>query len=307
MTALRQKPILFLSKVSLILFSLFLSLAVLEILLRVCGFGYKIFNPLPKASGADYRILCVGESTTTGTGAADESTGNYPKQLEALLLSAFPDKKIQCFFDRTIGWNSSEILLKFPVYIKKYNPNMIILMVGVNNWWNMERSNILLFSKNNRVSDISFRVMMFLDNFRVWKLIKWIRFSLGNYKPRWGYWTPESEKINEAIKRDGNEVMMLFNKLAMHDIVEMVKIAQANSIKVIIADYPMGAYGGLGSIQKSIALKYKIPFVDNETVFKNLKEVDKYLWKDGWHPNEKGYAIVAKNFYDCIVDHRLIN
>ncbi|HQP91896.1 MAG TPA: SGNH/GDSL hydrolase family protein [Candidatus Omnitrophota bacterium] len=302
----RLKGAVFFQKSGLLFFSVFATLVFLELILRFAGFGYKILKPLPKDPKSGYRIFCVGESTTAGTGAIDPDLNGYPKQLESLLSRSFPSKKFTCFFDRTIGWNSSEILLKFPLYIKKYNPDLVIIMVGVNNWWNMERSNIMLFGSSTFLSDMSLRFLIFLDHFRVWKLIKWIRFSLGAYRSRWGYWTPEAEKIDDAIKRDGTEKMMLFNKLAEHDLKEMAKICKANGIKAIFASYPMGAWGRLDLIQKNIASEFKIPFVDNEAYFSTLDNVENYLWKDRWHPNKEGYSLVARNFYDCIIKNGLI-
>jgi hypothetical protein len=174
-------------KVFCVFFGLFLALAGLELFLRFLGFGYNLIHRPPADNGAEYRIYCVGESTTWGIGASDPVSKGYPRQLEKMLNEKYEGMKIQCFFDQTIGQNTSEILLKLPQHILKYRPQLIIFMVGANNWWNMDKSNVLLFSKT-RSSQAFLKILIFLDEFRVWKLFKnvvftrerWNHFSSGN-------------------------------------------------------------------------------------------------------------------------------
>jgi lysophospholipase L1-like esterase len=50
-----------------------------------------------------------------------------------------------------------------------------------------------------------------------------------------------------------------------------------------------------------------LPFVDNYVFFKNLPHLEDYLWvKDRWHPNAKGYKLLAENIYNCILEDNLI-
>ena len=292
-------------KVFLILFGMAVCLVFVEVILRLSGFGYKLIYTLPAKSKSDYTIFCVGESTTVGVGARNMAKENYPRQLEEMLNSQFPNKPMQCFFDVTIGANTSEILMKFQRYIQAYRPHLIILMVGANNWWNLDKSNILLFNKNRYIPDVTLKALIFLDKFRLYKLIKWVRLSLGLYKERWdcyGGWNNEAEEINRIY---GREIWEVFDALAEHDISEMVKICKANGIKVIICSYPMTG-GNQYFIQKRIATKFKVLFVDNYALFKNLPNLNDYISEDGWHPNEKGYTLVAENIYNCIMENRLI-
>jgi lysophospholipase L1-like esterase len=298
------------TKVIFVFLGFFLALAALELTLRFLGFGYYLVNRPGGAGAADYRIFCVGESTTWGIGAKDQRTQNYPKQLEGMLQQRYPEKKIRCFFDRTIGQNTSEILMKFPDYLMTYHPDLVILMVGVNNWWNMDRGNFLLFTRNSRIARLTLKTLAFLDRFRVWKLLKWIRFSLGGYGQRWNYWFPpgESEKalMRNMLDYYGLQIQGVFNALAATDIAEMVKICQANNIRVVLSSYPFSDEG-LYLIHCGLAKKFSLPFVDNRASFKKLDNREEYLWKDGWHPNEKGYTLVAKNIYSCIVDNKFID
>lgn len=296
-------------KIVCILFGVLLVLVALEVFLRLLGFGYNLAYKAPVNAGADYRIYCVGESTTWGLGASDPIQKGYPHQLEELLNEKYKGMKIQCFFDQTIGQNTSEMLAKLPRRIEKYRPQLVIFMVGTNNWWNMDRSNILLFSKYARVSRRAFEVMIFLDQFRVWKLFKKIAFSLGFFEERWNHMFPRGTtktQLSEKIKSETNG-RNVFYRLAEHDIEEMVKICRANRIRTVMCTYPMEPGAELRLIQKAIAKKFKMPLVDNFEVFQKLNDPQAYLWpEDHWHPNDAGYAIVAKNIYNCIVKNGFI-
>lgn len=246
-----------------ILFSIGLALFFVELALRLLGFGYNIIYRQPEIVKADYKIFCIGESTTWGIGAENPLKENYPKQLEDMLNNHFADRRIRCFFDQTIGQNTSEILLKLPKYIQKYQPHLIIFMVGVNNWWNLDKSNILLFNKNSRISNSTLKTLIFLDKFRLWKLFKWISLSLGFYRQRWDYWFPEEETVGSLVREIERGHFQIFGELAYHDTSEMIKICNENSIKVIICSYPIDKR----NFQERIAEETSLPFVDNYVFF----------------------------------------
>jgi lysophospholipase L1-like esterase len=280
---------------------------ILEIVLRLLGFGYSTMHKVPLYfKEADRRIFCLGESTTWGIGAADPETENYPKQLENLFNQAFPDEKTKCFFDMTIGQNTSEILLKLPTYIEKYQPDIVVMMVGINNWWNLDKSNILLFNDRGTIFNNTLRFLIFMDRFRVWKLIKWIRLSLHMYKERWDFFFPSdmppAELYGELLNRYGQEIHGMLDKLAEHDITEMMKICTANNINVILCTYPRNPRpsGHLHWVIRQIARKHGLTLVDNDLLFAKLPNMFEYLSPDGLHPNSKGYAFVAKNVFEGI-------
>lgn len=295
------------ARILYVFFGLFSALVALELVLRVLGFGYNLAYKLPFDIKADYRIFCVGESTTWGVGASDPIQKGYPRQLEILLNNQFRGMKIRCFFEQAIGQNTSEILLKFPRYIEKYRPQLVIFMVGTNNWWNMDRSNILLFNQN-RISPTALRGLIFLDQFRVWKLFKHLGYSFGLVEGRWDFWYPRGEAAQDELqKQDKKNGRQIFAELANADIGEMIKICKANQIKMIMCNYPMRSDPYLEHVQMSLAGKYQIPFVDNFKVFQMLKDQKNYLsHEDYWHPNDQGYAVVAENIYKCILENKWI-
>ncbi|MDP8253904.1 MAG: SGNH/GDSL hydrolase family protein [Candidatus Kaelpia aquatica] len=290
-------------RTSLITLGAITTLILLELTLRVIGFSYKVTNPIPSKISSDYTIFCIGESTTWGIGADNPRLNGYPAQLMALLNNYYKDTSIRCYYDMGIGQNSSEVLLKLPDYIKKYSPQCVIIMAGVNNWWNLDRST-LVFSKNEKISKIALKIHPYLKKLRIWKLFQLTKLSLGLYREHWnegyngkpGFW-------DEPEYRDRRDTIAY--TYAKHDTIEMIKICRKNNIDVIVCSY-LAEPDSLRKLQKQIAQEEMIPFVDNNLVFKNLKDQDQYLSSDNWHPNQKGYAIIAENIFHCIVNNKFI-
>jgi len=317
-------------KIRFVPLSLFITLLLTELVLIFFGFGYEVRyshylkHDLKKDNGSEVKIFCLGESTTWGVGCYSDSLSfnlrgnlknNYPNQLKRLLEKKFPQKSFSVFFDVTIGQNSSEILRKFPKYIEKYSPDLVIAMVGTNNLWNLKESNIFLLNKDPAVSLVAFRILSFLDHFKTWKLFKLLIFRLviKDKWDSWDYYFPADVNKKEEYERKLNyfnkraaSYSGFFDQLLLHDLSEIVKIAKANNIKIIISGYPLGA---LREIHMEVANKFKIPFVNNYYLdFKKLEEsnqLSNYLISDNWHPNAKGYGIMADNIFGTIVKERI--
>lgn len=296
------------SKIICIVLRLSLGLILAEIFLRLMGIGYCLVYRIPVDTPSDYKIFCVGESTTVGVGATDPTLKGYPHQLEEMLNEEFPQKGIRCFFDQTIGQNTSEVLEKLPAYIKKYKPRLMIIMAGINNWWNLDKSNILLFNKNKFISKFTLKALIFLDQFKVWKLFKYTAYSLGLKKECRDCLAPSKMDLEEtsiAIKNKHN--FSIFAEIAENDIIEMIKICEDNHIRLIICSYPLSDED-LYYVHKSIARRFKLPFADNFEIFNKLPDKEKFFNNkiQAAHPNDKGYRLLAENIFNCILENKLI-
>ncbi len=109
---------------------LFLLLATLEVGLRVGGF---IMLPLQEKHGnlqsikqnGEYRIMCLGESTTQG---------EYPSYLEEILNMSNLGVKISVLDKGLAGTNTLAMRLQLEANLDKYQPDMVITMMGGNDW-----------------------------------------------------------------------------------------------------------------------------------------------------------------------------
>lgn len=102
------------------------------------------------------------------------------------------------------------------------------------------------------------------------------------------------------------------------DIREMVKIARARKIKVLIQGYPIpsnrmpgGVYNEtflenikrINEIHYNVAKEEKVPFVDNADLFIFQQQA---VAKDFKHPNAEGYEIIAQRIYERILEENLL-
>ena len=140
-----------------------------EISLRLGGWIYihwRMDKPPAPLAGAT-RILCEGDSFTFGIGAPKGFS--YPEQLQRMFDDRLPGGVIVINAGRP-GQNSSMILKELPAHIRRYQPNIVIMMAGANDNSNFDESNYYLFMDGwpARLS----RVDAELSHLRVYKLFR---------------------------------------------------------------------------------------------------------------------------------------
>jgi lysophospholipase L1-like esterase len=164
----------------LVLLGLAFVFLLLEVGLRIAGFiydSYKIKNKSGIQVGNNsFRILCIGDSYTFGHGAP--AGFSYPEQLEKMLNKDNPLREFIVYNRGICGANSSKVLKEMPENLQKYDPEAIIVMVGMNNVWNLEESNYFLFKKGPGV--YLYRTDAFLSRLRSYKLLKILVRNLKN-------------------------------------------------------------------------------------------------------------------------------
>jgi len=148
----------------LILLGIFLSLVLVEGALRLSGFIYQFnqqrHNRIKYELDSDYKIICIGESTT----ALGGSIHSYPAQLEQVLNDKQNKLKFTVINKGICGTNSSYLVASVGEIIDEYKPDMVISMMGINDICDpITRENVSLSLKNG-----------FLNNMRIYKLIKLI-------------------------------------------------------------------------------------------------------------------------------------
>ena len=95
-------------KIALILFGFFLSIVILEIGLRLTVGIYLCLRELKnreRSGNNEYRILCLGESTTLEGGR-----DSYPAQLERILNQRMPDMRFHLINRGLPGTDTTAIL-----------------------------------------------------------------------------------------------------------------------------------------------------------------------------------------------------
>lgn len=121
-------------KTGLILFGITTFVVFLELALRLTGFLSLSWQEWKNTQSLEnkhtYRILCLGDSMTALGG--DYS---YPRLLENILNQKTSQKQFSVINKGIPGNKSSSIVARLTQNLDRYNPDMVIVMMGANDEW----------------------------------------------------------------------------------------------------------------------------------------------------------------------------
>jgi tetratricopeptide (TPR) repeat protein len=147
----------FRTKITLIIFGLFLCLVLIETGLRLGGFLFlsarEYRNMQSIKEKGTYRIICLGESTTTG---------QYPRFLEEALNQGDAGVRFSVIDKGISGIRTSAILSQVEYHLDNYNPDMVVTMMGIN-----DNARHIPFEK-----DTTSKVILLMRSLKVYKLIR---------------------------------------------------------------------------------------------------------------------------------------
>lgn len=119
------------ARIAAVLLGLCLALLLLEIGLRVAGLAFLYLqerrNRASLGEKGDFRIMCLGESTTALGGE-----NSYPRQLEELLNKAGTGRKISVINKGVPSVQTSYILEHLEANVRSCAPHMVAAMMGIN-------------------------------------------------------------------------------------------------------------------------------------------------------------------------------
>ncbi|MFP4473521.1 MAG: SGNH/GDSL hydrolase family protein [Candidatus Omnitrophota bacterium] len=108
-------------------FVIVIGLVLIEAGLRFYGWALLRQRDRARLPQDAYTLICLGESTTMLGGEQA-----YPQQLENILREKYPAKKIRVLNKGLAGQNSDRILAELPALLEKYRPDMLVVMMGIN-------------------------------------------------------------------------------------------------------------------------------------------------------------------------------
>ncbi|RKX96112.1 MAG: hypothetical protein DRP84_02145 [Spirochaetes bacterium] len=157
-----MKKAAFKQKAGLIIFGVVVFFILLEITLRIGGFVVtqikekEFVGEKLTSQKSDYRILCLGDSMTA------RGYSKWPLYLQEILNKSNTEVKFTVIEKAKSGNNSAVILSDLENYLDIYEPDMVIAMMGIN-----DKGDTVKYK-----DDIFIKMVLFLQNFRVYKLIK---------------------------------------------------------------------------------------------------------------------------------------
>ncbi|MBU1124708.1 MAG: tetratricopeptide repeat protein [Candidatus Omnitrophica bacterium] len=181
-------------KIAFLIFGMVLFMVGTELLLRAGGWVYygwwqkgaqslqednritaedQLLSDRSGDIGAARRVLCVGDSFTFGFGAPFGNS--YPAQLQA--LCKVNAKDLYVIYNCGIpGCSSAELLRRFSGYLKKYNPDIVFLLVGSNDISNPGFSEIVSAGQGRQTCFSSFSNLIF--RLRIYKVFRFVQESI---------------------------------------------------------------------------------------------------------------------------------
>lgn len=133
-------------------------------------YAYRIKSKVTQLKDKDtIRILCLGDSYTFGMGA--HRGYSYPEQLQRLLDKYISGKKFTVYNSGFPGNTSSRLLNRLEEDLQKYEPSILVILIGVNDRFCIEETNYILF-KNDGFKNSTYRLDYYLSRLRVYKLFK---------------------------------------------------------------------------------------------------------------------------------------
>ena len=250
----------------------------------------------------ELRILCLGESTTYGSGAINGY--DYPALLQNVLNSdkTKSDKTIKVFNVGLPGTSSSEIIRHFTYQVKKFKPHIIITLFGSNDFGQyLDGVNSLLPVNSSFI--ISFQKVLFKI-----KIYQFIKLMLDYFSGQ--FFVSENREGEFYLNPVGLAAKMPDSKVRYELIVPQLEF----NYSLLRSIYPKGKYlltnylfeekcKNANSAIRLIAQKLNYYFCE-QTEEKSSKYNISLTSQDGWHPNSKGYEIMANNLYNCLMQKR---
>ena len=289
-----------------------------ELGLRVAGYWYlRDFYARNKPfEDGDIVIVCLGESSTAGLWVPWEES--YPRRLQEALREAYRTEKIRVVVPPHVGQNTSQMANRISDYLDLYRPALVIVMAGINNEWALAESHIGEFLPAGEFEALKARTLIAFNNVRLYKVLRYAYLRV--FADKDAAWVSSEKKDLMGhpeyvqypprgwISEIGNKYPRAFLQLWQRDVGEIVSAVKARGTQVLLMTYHLNGYLPVqGFID--LARRESVPLVRNDLSFTGFTEqgvLDGYILHDHWHPSSKGYAIIASNAFEVILEQDLL-
>jgi lysophospholipase L1-like esterase len=288
-------------------------LIVAELGLRLAGWAYlnRYYSGLSDSKPNHIHILCLGESSTLGLWVRREDT--YPMQLQERLRRYYHNDEIHVIVAPHVGQNSSQMANRIDDYVAQYRPRLVIAMAGVNNEWSLSESHLGRFLPGTQ---LELRSLIALDGLRLFRVARYLylRVTTGHTAnqeysilghPSLASWPPPRWRHDFALRHPS-----AFAQMWQYDMRLMIEGARKGGAEFLVMTYHLPPEFLNSADYTELAAHEHVRLVRNDLSFLPLITVgtiDQYVFGDDhWHPNRRGYSIIAENAFEAIVSNNLL-
>jgi len=281
------------------------------------------------------RIVMMGDSNTYGLYLKEEDA--YPAVFENNWNKKYPDRPVEIINLGFPGTNSSRVLKSFPDVIKAFSPDVITVMVGVNDFWTAP---VNVEGLSERISPLE---GWFRDHIRLYKLLYMMRRQAYQkdllaidqdlreavFNPKQveqykdfleGKAPPLSEDKPTAIHYDDRSfdigyVMEAGNRKnpgeeIKQNMLKMADIAEANGIKLVFITYAYFDFPQKTANwqMKAVAKSRNISLVNPARKFREEcargEGRCRELFFPDYHPTAEGYQLLATEIENYFLESK---
>jgi len=300
---------------ALVLGGLLLGLALTEGALRIVSFAIAAW-PAAHAPTDDrhFTILCLGDSSTRGLGATDRSRYSYPGRLQELLEAAAPHRF--AVVNRGVsGINSSQVLNRLDGMLSQLQPDLLIVMIGMNDPWNLRESRIIDFYTAGRVQRLLLRIELAVSRLRSAQLLRlaWLSLEFGHGresdrkyaeipKPEIPQWGPDARRAGLDASSGDSKKRHALAQVLEANITAILLRAGALKVPVLFMSYQAVGWGRPNEIIDDIYRRLEVPVVDNFALFRDAARRGLSVKAaDNFHPNDLGYLLMARTIFNSLI------
>ena len=257
------------------------------------------------AEGEAFTIFCIGDSWTQG--APD---GTYPQLLADKLNARSGEHDFRAVNFGLGGTNSSQAMLRLTGAVSEARPDLIIVLTGNNDHWNLKSSAYWKFANRELgpASIMAARARIFVNSLRTYRLARTAWQYVAGKPTANEFFDLEME--GDVLERAGLIAIdrEIHNRQLRYNLTQLVELSSAERIPIVFMTYFHFHGYRVNEIIRDVASDYGIPLVDHNFSFHVRIAVDEregFLIADG-HPNPNGYDFMADSIVEMLDQHALV-
>ncbi len=288
-----------------ILLGLTVTIVLIESSLRIMGWlmlQQRQVQPQTVAT-ADFVILCTGDSHTEGIGAPRGL--DYPAQLAARLRQSHPRTRFAVVNLGRAGDNSSQAADRLMEFIDQMprRPYLIVFNAGKNNDHRFTDARILPAEARNLTRFQQYEYLLAnsralqLGEVTISRLKDQIQAGAPNYRENW----------DEVLDVHGATERRLLSDWVRRDLEYLAQRTAAAKVPIVMLNYWHGV-DTVDDVFADLARQPRFVWVDARGFGVQLSRItnSETLRAPDGHPNQYGYALIARLVEKTLTERRLI-
>jgi lysophospholipase L1-like esterase len=276
---------------------IFVLLIAIELALRATK---KVIAPKTVAAGSLHScdsivFVCVGDSMTYGLGAPEEMS--YPVQFPGFWNETFPNAPAKIYNLGIAGSNTTEQLYRlseFFVLYKQALPDFGLILVGINNRWNLHNASFWRWDDKAKKENYSDYLASRLQLNKFFQIAKHNRAESAMITQE-----TRGPEFRALLSEHGWNMFFdsfkddLLSRWIEKDLATVATLFRKHGVEPVFLTYHYPRFPHLNNLLRDVAKKNNAILLDIE------KPVDFYssgglLAPDQFHLNAKGYGVMAQ-------------